>query len=247
MGQRIVGEKADLDYGNIREFFEERGKNKELGNKYNYVLYQDDCPELAIKRDRQEKEKIAACLSFKQGQRVLDVGCGIGRWGEYLLERGLYYVGVDASRNMIEMAQKNLSAFVDKRLLTGTFQQLRECLENNNERGLFDKIFVNGVFMYLNDRDYQKALADLYSLCAPKCEVYVKESMGIENRLTLDRIYSESLTQDYSAVYRSIEEYRESLTAAFGKDFLLMREGRLYDEELENRKETVDYYFIWKR
>lgn len=247
MSRRITGEKVELDYTDIQEFFEGRGKNKKLENKYNYVLYQDDCPELAIQRDKQEKEKISGLLSFGRGQRILDVGCGIGRWGEYLLKQGLFYVGVDASPSMIEMARDNLKGFLEKKLMVGTFQELKECLGRYEETERFDKIFVNGVFMYLNDADYSRALEDIYSLCAPECEVYVKESMGISERLTLDKIYSESLTQSYSAVYRSIEEYRESLMEVFGRDFLPEAEGRLYEQKLENREETVDYYFILKR
>ena len=101
--------------------------------------------------------------------------------------------------------------------------------------------------MYLNDVDYYQALQDMYSLCASECEIYVKESMGIKERLTLDKIYSQSLTQSYSAVYRSIEEYRLSLLEVFGRDFSIESEGHLYKTELENRKETVDYYYILKR
>lgn len=247
MSRRVAGEKVELDYSDIQSFFEERGKNKKLGNKYNYVLYQDDCPELAVMRDRQEKEKIANFLSLKKGQRVLDIGCGIGRWGEYLLEQGLYYVGIDASQHMIKMAQDNLMNFREKKLMTGTFQRLKESLRCIEELRKFDKIFVNGVFMYLNDVDYYQALQDMYSLCASECEIYVKESMGIKERLTLDKIYSQSLTQSYSAVYRSIEEYRLSLLEVFGRDFSIESEGHLYKTELENRKETVDYYYILKR
>ncbi len=65
--------------------------------------------------------------------------------------------------------------------------------------------------------------------------------------MTLKQIYSESLSQSYSAIYRSIEEYRESLSNEFETDFTLISEGRLFDQELENRAETVDYYYIWKR
>ena len=86
MGDRITGSRVDLDYKDVQRFFDTRGENKQLGSKYNYVLYQDDCPELAVKRDLQEKEKISQMLSLECGQRVLDIGCGIGRWGEYLLE-----------------------------------------------------------------------------------------------------------------------------------------------------------------
>ena len=71
--------------------------------------------------------------------------------------------------------------------------------------------------------------------------------MGTDCRLTLNQIYSESLSQSYSAIYRSIAEYRASLTEEFGRDFEMVSEGRLFDKELENRKETVDYYFLWRR
>ena len=247
MNQRITGEKVDLDYTNVREFFDRRGENKQLGNKYNYVLYQDDCPELAVKRDLQEKEKISRILHLEAGQRVLDIGCGIGRWGEYLLEKGMYYVGIDGSCKMIERAEVNLKGYPDKKLLAGVFQELPDCLKMAGEEEPFDLIFVNGVFMYLNDGDYGQALKDMHKICAGHCELYIKESMGIEKRLTLDRIYSESLTQDYSAIYRSVAEYRQTLAEEFSSDFRLVKEGRLFEEELENRAETTDYYFIWKR
>ena len=199
-----------------------------------------------MKRDIQEKEKISRILTWENGQRVLDIGCGIGRWGEYLLENGLYYVGIDGSSKMIERAKDNLRNYTGKKLIVGVFQEFLSCLEEDDEAIPFDKIFVNGVFMYLNDKDYAQALKDIHSMCAQHCELYVKESMGIERRLTLNQIYSESLAQHYSAIYRSIEEYRKTLTKEFANDFTLADEGQLFEEELTNRTETVDYYFVWK-
>ena len=58
MPGRVYGKKVDIDYGDTLDFFENRGDGKELGSKYNYVLFQDDTPEIAVERDRQEKEKI---------------------------------------------------------------------------------------------------------------------------------------------------------------------------------------------
>lgn len=247
MGKRITGTKTSLDYKNIQEFFENRGKGKELKSKYNYVLYQDDCPGLAEKRDAWEKEKISGLLHLEKGQRVLDIGCGIGRWGELLLERGLYYAGIDGSPRMVQMAEENLEAYQGKKLMAGMFQEFRYCLEKAGETEAFDKVFVNGVFMYLDDGDYLQALKDIHGICAPCCEIYIKESMGTEERLTLDNVYSESLSQDYSAVYRAISEYRQTLSEEFSRDFTLVSEGRLFPVEMENRAGTTDYYFIWKR
>ena len=55
------------------------------------------------------------------------------------------------------------------------------------------------------------------------------------------------MTQNYSAIYRSIEEYRESFERQFGADFELVIEEQLFEDGLTNRKETTDYYFVWKR
>jgi SAM-dependent methyltransferase len=42
------------------------------------------------------------------GDRVLDLACGDGGFGEFLLARGLAYVGVDASAAMVEAARLRL-------------------------------------------------------------------------------------------------------------------------------------------
>lgn len=249
MSRRVIDEKIELDYENIQKFFEQRGENKQLQSKYNYVLFQDDCPEVAEQRDLMEKEKIAAILDLKGRNRILDIGCGIGRWGGFLLGYNggeNYYVGIDGSKKMIGLAEENLKDYSEKKLLVGNFQQLPEVLKQGGETEKFNKVFVNGVFMYLNDSDYERALDDIYQVCSEHCEIYIKESMGIERRLTLQDIYSESLSQNYSAIYRSIEEYRESLSNRWKSKFKLIAEGKLFDEKLTNRAETTDYYFIWK-
>ena len=75
----------------------------------------------------------------------------------------------------------------------------------------------------------------------------MKESMGVEERLTLNKFFSDGLNQHYSAIYRSIKEYRENFQKEFAPEYTLVREGALFDEELRNHKETIDYYFFWKR
>ena len=72
--------------------------------------------------------------------------------------------------------------------------------------------------------------------------------MGAEKRLTLSDFYSDSLTQNYTAIYRSIEEYDELINKYFlNNDFSMIAKGSLFDEKLKNRKETLDYYYVLKR
>src|SRR5437588_5852090 len=57
-----------------------------------------------------------------QGPRVLDVGCGSGRIGEFALEAGAsHYVGVDFSEPMIELARQRLGRFSRAKLIVGDF------------------------------------------------------------------------------------------------------------------------------
>ncbi|MEH2931430.1 hypothetical protein VSQ48_16210 [Candidatus Ventrimonas sp. KK005] len=70
MNKRVLNQKVDLNYDAVWKFFEDRGENDTLKHKYNYVLFQDDNPELAIKRDEIEKEKISELLGLKNAGGV---------------------------------------------------------------------------------------------------------------------------------------------------------------------------------
>src|ERR1700742_2310203 len=45
-------------------------------------------------------------LNLAPGTRVLDVGCGVGRWSRMLAARGARVTGVDLSPTMIEQARQ---------------------------------------------------------------------------------------------------------------------------------------------
>lgn len=49
-------------------------------------------------------------LNVKPGMRVLDVGCGVGRWSRMLAAQGAQVTGVDLSPTMIAQAQQRAAA-----------------------------------------------------------------------------------------------------------------------------------------
>jgi len=49
---------------------------------------------------------LAPWLKVRGGERVLDVGCGVGRWSRMLAARGVQVTGIDLSPTMITQAQK---------------------------------------------------------------------------------------------------------------------------------------------
>ena len=215
VGERILGEKTEVSYDRIDAFFDERSKNDGMKHRYNYVMYLDDSPEVAIERDRQCKEKVKNLLHIEPGMRVFDVGCGVGRWGELFCKEGCRYIGVDGSPKMIEMADDNLSSYVNKELFVGKVQNLDSVIEENHIKKSFDIIILSGVLMYINDEDVMSILKSLTNLVHKGSQICIIESMSDDERLTLKDVYSEELKQSYSAIYRSVDEFMEMMSTAF--------------------------------
>ena len=93
--------------------------------------------------------------------RVLDVGCGSGRIGEFVLEAGAsHYVGVDFSEPMIEMSRARASNGSPPRpqLIVDDF--LTAPLE-----GPFEVILAVGLFDYLPEP--HRFSRRMFELCAP--------------------------------------------------------------------------------
>ncbi len=249
--KRIKGENIEIDYSDTLSFFDSRGNNTPLKHKYNYVLFQDEQPELAIERDCSEKRKINSVLTYQAGECVLDIGCGVGRWGEDILERGVNYVGIDYSERLLEIAKENLNNYKHNcTLLHSSVQNMMEKLSQADLLKRYDKIFINGVLMYLNDNDLIECMNNLCELISlHNGTIYIKESVASEERLTLNRFYSKDLKHDYTAIYRTVSEY-DVIIKKYLKDrcgFSYLSRGELFENELKNRKETLDYYYILQK
>jgi SAM-dependent methyltransferase len=55
---------------------------------------------------REQRRALAPWLHVPAGTRVLDVGCGVGRWSRLLASRGAQVTGVDLSATMIKEAAR---------------------------------------------------------------------------------------------------------------------------------------------
>jgi SAM-dependent methyltransferase len=60
--------------------------------------------------DFEQRLALAPWLRVAPGTRVLDVGCGVGRWSRLLAARGAIVTGVDISPTMIAEARRRASA-----------------------------------------------------------------------------------------------------------------------------------------
>ena len=71
----------------VLDFFEERAKKANTIGYKQAVIYQDKNPNLAEKRDKAEKELLLPKFKLSGRERVLDIGCGTGRWAEILKDK----------------------------------------------------------------------------------------------------------------------------------------------------------------
>ncbi len=122
-------------------------------------LYEDERPLVRLLRPGlfRRRQLAVETVAAAERPRILDVGCGSGRIGEFVLEAGAeHYVGVDFAEPMIELAQARLHRFGDRvELLTADF--LTAPL-----RGEFDVILALGLFDYLpNPEDFFTRIFEL--------------------------------------------------------------------------------------
>lgn len=246
---RFTETRKDINSEKVHSFFDNR-TNKELYHRYNLVNYQDNHPELALERDKEEKSRILPLLNVQPDSKILDIGCGVGRWGDELLpivEKGIY-VGVDFSKKLLDVAVEHFSETSKNnfRFCEGRFQDLLSVLKENDVYSKYDVIIVTGVLTYINDNELADCIKSLQHIANDKCRIYMKESVGITSRYTLVDVYSSELACDYNAIYRSVDEYHELFNNYLPHKSLISHGETFLSNNLHNRKETTSYYWVFE-
>src|SRR5947209_4785297 len=123
-------------------------------------LYEDERPLVRLLRPglfRRRQLAVDTVRSY-ESPAVLDVGCGSGRIGEFVLEAGAArYVGIDFSEPMIELARGRLERFGERvELITDDFM-------DTSIEGAFDVVLALGLFDYLPDA--QRFARRMFELC----------------------------------------------------------------------------------
>lgn len=244
---RIKKNVSDINYDRTLQFFNKRaGKYKE-NNPYSVTMYQDNNPILVEERNKAETEKLLPLLRLDRHSKVLDLACGIGRWSDAITADIEEYCGIDFSENLIELATKRDHG-ANRNFYVGSVNRFLDVLRSN-QKGNYNRMLLIGILMYINDRDLDSVMNQLAEVSEEHAVICIREPVGIDERLTLKNFYSEELKDNYNAIYRT----RDELTRVFEKTlmaagFQMTQSGFLFSEdELNNRRETAQYYFILER
>lgn len=246
--RRISGQQVDIDYDATKKFFDGRC-NKTYASALSTTMYQDDNPELVEQRDQTEKNIISQKIDRANLLKVFDVGCGIGRWGWFwaMENPAIQYQGIDFSQGLIDAAIKEAAR---RELPYLQFQQMSAVEIEPRQLVIpppYDLIIVSGLLIYLNDSDCLKMLQKVAGMAAPKGQIYIREPVAVEQRLTLNQFYSTELADDYSAIYRNEAEMRTYIEQAFGREFHVIESGPLFPDSLEKRAQTRQHFFILQK
>jgi ubiquinone/menaquinone biosynthesis C-methylase UbiE len=119
-------------------------------------------------------------MDLKPGDRVLDLGCGVG-WASRIMARMVapegQVVGVDISDEMIARARAASREIDNVMFVWGSAQQVPW------QENFFDKVLSVESFYYYTDQE--RALAELFRVMAPKGKLYILINLYRENHYSL--------------------------------------------------------------
>ncbi len=245
---RIKGSVEDISTDKVKEFYESRASSYNGENIYNVTMLQDKNPELSEERNRAEIAKLFPKFKLDENSCVLDLACGVGRLLDAMPENIKLYRGIDFTEGLIKLANSR-NTRANAKFFTGSVLDADKILAD--ELGSFNRILMIAFLMYMNDNDVLSLLKKIPALITYRGGglICVKVSIGVNERLTLKDFYSEELKSDYESIYRTRDEYMKFFESTLiTEGFTVTEENYLYDDNnLNNRKETTQYYFILER
>lgn len=216
---RIYQNPTAISSNSVKEFYEKRAKNAQ---GWNAVLLKDErqSKEDVDLRNVHEAELLKTAIADKQDLRILDVGCGNGRWLSNLLISGVpigHYDGIDFVASFLEKLQAEYQNMPHIH-----FHEMNVCHLNAQVlQKEYDLIITCGLFMYINDEEIPSIFKTLGAHLAKGGIFYSEESVAtMGKRLTLKDFYSQELKCPYNAIYRTPEEYAHWLVDEVGGQLL---------------------------
>ena len=246
---RITATKTDIDSESIKELYAERAISRAgVDVDAPVVLASDSDPEHIREWNEHEVKTWLPQLKLDQNSRVLELGFGTGRIAKYIIEQAGQYVGIDYVEAFVDTVKNwadiHAAYGTEPVFLTGSFQELTDGSLELPIKTFNRFVISGGVFMYINDEELKKGIPNLVKLFDKDSVIYISEPVALTERLTLKRFFSESMQSEYSAIYRTQEEYRELFKPFFEEGFQMKVSREFFDEDIKGQKETRQWMFI---
>lgn len=249
--KRVYKNKISIDETSIKNFYESRAIEKvDIDIDAPVVLCGDKKKDKIYEWTKFEVENRLKLLNLDQDSRVLELGCGTGSISKFIVNKVKEYIGVDYVKEFIDIinAREDIDTGEKIHFLNLSFDDI---IKNPNilpTENKFNRFIISGgVFMYINDEILEYGLNRLVNLLDEECIVYISEPISINERLTLDKFYSENLECEYSAIYRTCNEYDKLFEAFYKENFKLKLNEEFFYNDIKLQKETKQWMFLLER
>jgi SAM-dependent methyltransferase len=157
---------------------------------------------LARYRDAAEKAVLLARHGDRLlGRRLLEIGCGGGRWTEWLAPRFDAVVAADISPVMIERARERIAAAGLRHV-----ELVAASMEALALEGQFDVVYLGSCLHYMGEEAIEEGLANVARHSHGQTRLLSRDTVSLLGR-TFDR--SERYGGDDPAIYRPAQWYAE--------------------------------------
>ena len=148
----------------------------------NYDLHSKDNPAVQM-----NKHLVLSMLKIKKKDKVLDLGCGTGQWILPIAKKCKKVVGLDASKEMLEIAQSKVIGKKNVRLIK---HDLRRKFPFS--KGSFDKVFSLLVVSHIKNLD--KFASEAHRVLK-KGGVFVYNDFAAEKKIPFKLKYKDPLKE----------------------------------------------------
>jgi len=243
---RVYGDKISINTECVRNFYNKRASLAEEKG-WGAISLGDEDSTIAARVYDYDRDTLFPKLGIGLDSRVLELGCGMGRWAKIVLPYCGAYCGVDFSEEMLKLAEKICESYSEK---SNFFHlSLSEAVEKEPAfyGGAFNCMILSGVCIYINDDELRRIFERLPAFAQPHCTICVKETATVAERLTLNRFPSDALQSTYDAIYRTTDEYASLFKPLITAGFSVTEQYFLPEEVGRKRAETNGWCTIMKR
>lgn len=243
---RVYGDKISIQMENVQNFYNKRAALVEQKG-WGAVSLGDEDATIASRVYDYDRDTLLPKMGINQTSRILELGCGMGRWAKIVLPHCGFYCGVDFSEEMLKNAKNICEGYASK----SSFFPLSASDAAEQDPlfygGPFHCVILSGVCIYINDRELKRIFERLPALAQPHCTICIQETTALSERLTLNEFPSEALQSVYDAIYRTREEYVSLFQPLLDAGFFIAEQYFLPEAVGRKRAETNGLCTILKR
>lgn len=206
----------------VKQFWENRS-NTYAKVQFESIANLEQDPENLALKIRDETAKVFDWLPDITGKNILDLGAGVGQWTFRFAERLANTItAVEYAEGLAEIGRQEAI-----RRQFNNIEFIVSPAECFISKGPFDIVFISGLFVYLNDNQAEQLLQNLQQMVGQKTCLLLRDGSGVQRRHEINSKFSDHLQAEYSATYRTPEEYTSLFEAA---GFTCLRQENMFPE-----------------